>query len=169
MYQDQIALILFLTIFTYCIIPLGIALFRGNYIVKKKYTRACYGFNAILLVLFIILGGGNSGAYFIWTTVSCEVGKKILKNKGLLKDSDEVKTAKSFDASNSLQSNGETKRKESSESNVLHKEEGSMPVLTEENIIVDRSQEYLVCPCCATRQLSNRAVCYNCGVRFSDR
>ena len=31
---------------------------------------------------------------------------------------------------------------------------------------IDRSQEYVLCPKCGTRQLSNRKVCYNCEIKF---
>ena len=35
-----------------------------------------------------------------------------------------------------------------------------------ECVEIDRSQEYVLCPKCGTRQLSNRKVCYNCEIKF---
>ena len=167
--SDQMALALFLTLFVYSVIPLGIALFRENYITKKKYTRACFGFNAIIMVLFFLFGG-NGAAYLIWTTVFWAVGKRMLNNKGILKDNDYEEPSEPYYLSDIFKNSGEMNSKEDLQrtDNTPHNVKTNVSVSAEESVIVDRSQEYTVCPHCSTRQLSKRTVCYNCGVRFVD-
>lgn len=170
MYEDQIALALFLTMFIYCVIPVGIALFRENYITKKKYFRACFGFNAIFLVLFLLFGSNDGAAYMIWTTIFWAVGKRMLNNKGILKDNDYEEPSEPYYLSDVFKNSGEMNYKEDLQrtDNTPYNARANVSVSAEESVIVDRSQEYTVCPHCSTRQLSKRTVCYNCGVRFVD-
>lgn len=50
----------------------------------------------------------------------------------------------------------------SAKENESSREDGVLP----DKVAVDRSQEYAICPHCGTRQLSNRSLCWNCGVTF---
>ena len=79
---------LVITVLAYGAFPFIFAKIRKSPITKKKYRWLCFGINAALMLLFGIINGNFSGAYFLWTFVFYKYGIKILDLRGLMTDSD---------------------------------------------------------------------------------
>ena len=78
-----------ITMFSYGFFPLLFAKLRKSPISNLKYNVICYIVNFLVqFVFFVIIYGKTSGnPYILWTLVFTSIGTKILKNKGILKNS----------------------------------------------------------------------------------
>lgn len=87
-YVPIILLSLVITVLAYGAFPFILAKARSTLITKKKYRGLCYGINAAVMVLFIVINGeaSSGGPYVLWTWVFSNWGIRILNNKGLLND-----------------------------------------------------------------------------------
>ncbi len=87
-YVPIILLSLVITVLAYGAFPFIFSKVRKNPITKKKYRSLCYGINAAVMFLFIVINGeaSSGGAYVLWTWVFSNWGIRILNNKGLLND-----------------------------------------------------------------------------------
>lgn len=92
-YIPIILLNLVVTLFSYAAFPIIFAAVRNSPITKKKYRGLCYGINAIVMLIFIIIGGdASTGApYLLWTLVFSSLGTKILGTRGIMSDSEYLK------------------------------------------------------------------------------
>ena len=76
---------LLITLVAYGAFPLIFARVRKASITRKKYTLLCFGFNFLIMILFLVLNGGSSGApYFLWTGVFSVTGLRTLESRGVL-------------------------------------------------------------------------------------
>ena len=84
-YIPILLLSLAITVVAYGAFPVIFAKLRKTYITKKKYRRLCYGINAAVMLLFIIINGeaSSGGPYLLWTWVFSSWGIKILDAKGI--------------------------------------------------------------------------------------
>lgn len=86
-YIPVILVSLVVTIFAYGMIPFIVARKRKKMITRKKYNRICYGYNVLIMLVFLVINGASSGApYLLWTSVFASNGRKTLMRRGLLKD-----------------------------------------------------------------------------------
>ena len=83
---------LIVTVIAYSAFPIIFAIARKNRITKKKYRGLCYGINAAVMLVFIIINDGDfSGApYFLWTWVFSSLGAKILGTRNIIIDGDSL-------------------------------------------------------------------------------
>ena len=81
---------LILTIVAFGAFPFIFAKVSKSPTTTKKYKRLCYGINAAVMVLFMIINGGASsaGAYILWTSIFAHFGVKILSRRGIITDSE---------------------------------------------------------------------------------
>lgn len=84
-YIPILLLSLAITVVAYGAFPVIFAKLRKTYITKKKYRGLCYGINAAVMLLFIIINGeaSSGGPYLLWTWVFSSWGIKILDAKGI--------------------------------------------------------------------------------------
>jgi len=82
---------LLITLVVYGAYPLLYAILQKEPITPKRYKWVCYGVNFFLFIfiMFGILQGTSAWPYIFWTAVFISVGRKILRDKGLLIDSKE--------------------------------------------------------------------------------
>lgn len=85
-YGPILLLSLVITVLAYGAFPFIFAKARNTLITKKKYRGLCYGINAAVMVLFIIINGeaSSAGPCILWTAVFSSWGMRILNNKGLI-------------------------------------------------------------------------------------
>ena len=85
-YIPVILVSLVVTVVAYGAFPFIFARARKKVITKKKYNRLCYGFNILVMIMFIALNGepSSGGPYLLWTWVFSASGVKTLKNRGVL-------------------------------------------------------------------------------------
>lgn len=86
-YVPILLLSLAVTVIAYALIPLVLALTRVKPITKKKYRRLCYGVNAAVCLIFMVIqiengGAANVAPYLLWTSLFSALGIKILNSKG---------------------------------------------------------------------------------------
>ena len=86
---------LFITVIEFGIFPIIWAYMRKDTISAKKYRWICFGVNfAINLVLHVLItssaAGVYSAAYVLWTVVFSAVGVKILNNRNVLEQQEDV-------------------------------------------------------------------------------
>ena len=76
------------TVLAYGAFPFIFARARNSPITKKKYRGLCYGINAAVMFVFMVINGGASagGPYLLWTWLFSRNGIKVLGSKGLLTD-----------------------------------------------------------------------------------
>ena len=87
-YVPILLLSLVITVFAYGAFPLIFAKTRNKPVTKKKYRRMCYGINAAVMFLFIVINGGasNGAPFLLWTWIFSNWGTKILDARGILVD-----------------------------------------------------------------------------------
>lgn len=80
---------LVVTILAYGAFPFIFAKIRNASITEKRYRRLCYGINAAVMFVFMILKGGafNAAPYLLWTWVFSRYGIKELNRKGVIENS----------------------------------------------------------------------------------
>ena len=83
-YIPILFLSLIITVAAYGAFPIFFAKVRKTNITKRKYRAFCYGINAAVLFLFVIINGNasNGGAYLLWTWIFSRWGIKILDANG---------------------------------------------------------------------------------------
>ena len=85
-------LALLITMFVYGAFPVSFAIIRKKPITKKKYKGVCYGINAIIAILFLVIeivisgAAGSIAPYILWTGIFSIYGVKRLRKKGLIID-----------------------------------------------------------------------------------
>ena len=89
---------LFITVLIYGAIPLVLAIIKKSLITKKSYRALCFGINAIVLVISIIINEGNFNAspYILWTSLFSFLGIKILRSRNLLVESRDVADGQTY-------------------------------------------------------------------------
>ena len=88
-YIPWILISLVITILAYGAIPLIVANTREKPITKKKYNFICYGWNLLVMFLFIVVNGKSSGgAYILWTWIFTKKGINTLVSRGILEGHD---------------------------------------------------------------------------------
>ena len=90
---QQVLVSILITALAYCAFPLIYAKTRKAPITKKKYNKLCYGINAILMCVFLVMNGFNlnPAPYILWTSIFSYVGTKILSRRGVMADGDYMK------------------------------------------------------------------------------
>lgn len=84
-YIPLILISLVVTVFAYGAIPYIVARTRNKPITKKKYNFMCYGWNFIVMILFIAINGEASGGpYLLWTWIFARRGLNTLASRGVL-------------------------------------------------------------------------------------
>ncbi len=79
---------LIITVLAYGAFPFIFAKTRKATITEKKYKRLCYGINAAVMFVFLVLNGGvsNGAPYLLWTWIFSRYGIKILSARGIILD-----------------------------------------------------------------------------------
>ncbi len=79
---------LVITVLAYGAFPIIFAKKRNVTITEKKYKRLCYGINAAVMFVFLVLNGGvsNGAPYLLWTWVFSRYGVKVLNTRGIIPD-----------------------------------------------------------------------------------
>ena len=92
-YVPVLLLSLVITIIAYGAFPFIFSKVRKNPITKKKYRRLCYGINAAVMFLFIVINGeaSSGGAYVLWTWIFSNYGIKTLSRRGIITDGEYLK------------------------------------------------------------------------------
>lgn len=84
-YVPVILISLLITLLAYGAFPMIYSRARSQAISSKKFTLHCYGFNFLVLAIFICINGASSGGpYVLWTGVFSAAGIKVLKDRGVL-------------------------------------------------------------------------------------
>ena len=87
-YVPVLLISLLITLVAYGAFPLIFARTRKAVISRKKYNLICFGFNFLVLILFIVLNGSSSaGPYALWTWVFSASGLRTLEERGVLEGS----------------------------------------------------------------------------------
>lgn len=144
-YVPAIILSLIVTLLAYGAFPLIFAYARGEKITKKKYSVLCYGINICVMVVFIVIEGKvlSGGAYALWTTVFSFWGVKILRNRGLLEESQPV----------------------TSETEAFPKASKKQDTVTPSS--VEQKITINFCRKCGNRLISGGAFCNKCGSKIN--
>ena len=89
-YIPVILISLAITVFAFGAIPFITARTQKKTITKKAYKTRCYGFNAIILLLFAVINAGTvaGGPYLLWTSIFMGWGLKTLEKRGVLASAD---------------------------------------------------------------------------------
>ena len=83
-YVPVLLISLLITLVAYGAFPLIFARTRKAVISRKKYNLICFGFNFLVLILFIVLNGSSSaGPYALWTWVFSASGLRTLEERGV--------------------------------------------------------------------------------------
>ena len=92
-YVPVLLLSLVITIVAYGAFPFIFSKVRKNPITKKKYRSLCYGINAAVMFLFIVINGeaSSGGAYVLWTWIFSDYGIKTLSRRGIITDGEYLK------------------------------------------------------------------------------
>ena len=92
-YVPVLLLSLVITIVAYGAFPFIFSKVRKNPITKKKYRSLCYGINAAVMFLFIVINGeaSSGGAYVLWTWIFSNYGIKTLSRRGIITDGEYLK------------------------------------------------------------------------------
>lgn len=92
-YVPVLLLSLVITIVAYGAFPFIFSKVRKNPITKKKYSSLCYGINAAVMFLFIVINGEafSGGAYVLWTWIFSNYGIKTLSRRGIITDGEYLK------------------------------------------------------------------------------
>lgn len=74
-----------ITLIAYAAFPIILANTRKKIITKKKYCLLCFGFNFLIMFVFIVLNGNSSaGPYALWTGIFSSTGLRILRERNVL-------------------------------------------------------------------------------------
>lgn len=81
-----IVITIFITLFAYGFFPIILAATRKTPITKKKYKILCYGFNFVIMFIFLLIRGGafNGAPYLLWTFVFSNQGRRLLISNDLI-------------------------------------------------------------------------------------
>ena len=161
------------TLLMYSIFPIFFALLRKNPITTKKYRGLCYGLNAAIgsLVMLIIAGRAPTPApYLLWTYVFSGCGKKILSARGIIPENLQVATELSQRYANTAKDRFCHKcgkpLKDGSRfcakcGTAIDEDASTLPISKPGN--ATKSGTVWVCCYCHSKNLDNRTTCWSCG------
>lgn len=86
LYLPVLLLSLVITVVAYGALPILFACFRKEFITRGKYRLICFGINAVIMIVFMVLSQNfsNAAPYSMWTFVFSAIGIKILDKRGCL-------------------------------------------------------------------------------------
>lgn len=172
-YVWDFLLSVFFTILMYSVFPLSFALLQKAPITAKKYRGLCYGLNAAIGTLTMLILSSkiiNPVPYLLWTYVFSGCGKKILAARSILPDNRQVAPALCQRYTHTIRDcfchKCGNPLKDGSRfcakcGTVIDVAASTLPISKPGNMT--KSGTVWVCTHCHSKNLENRTTCWSCG------